>query len=240
MIKNLLISSANKNYGTSTNYYITLDEPLYNIQSVKLLHTRIPVSWYNITSANNIILFNEGSGNLIATLTKGNYNITELIIEIKNKMDLIGVNTYTVSYDKITMKLTISSTGSYILSFASSISTIWNMLGYNNVNTISNISHTSDNIIDLISVKYIQIVIPEIGIIGRSTNTNNEYTFLVPVNEDKASIIQFNENNTFNQIQYNIHNKKDIQNLHIIIKDQDNNILDLNNSDTYLLIECNY
>ena len=155
-------------------------------------------------------------------------------------MDLIGVNTYTVSYDKITMKLTISSTGSYILSFASSISTIWNMLGYNNVNTISNISHTSDNIIDLISVKYIQIVIPEIGIIGRSTNTNNEYTFLVPVNEDKASIIQFNENNTFNQIQYNIHNKKDIQNLHIIIKDQDNNILDLNNSDTYLLIECNY
>ena len=114
------------------------------------------------------------------------------------------------------------------------------MLGYNNVNTISNISHTSDNIIDLISVKYIQIVIPEIGIIGPSTNTNNEYTFLVPVNEDKASIIQFNENNTFNQIQYNIHNKKDIQNLHIIIKDQDNNILDLNNSDTYLLIECNY
>ena len=149
-------------------------------------------------------------------------------------MDLIGVNTYTVSYDKITMKLTISSTGSYILSFASSISTIWNMLGYNNVNTISNISHTSDNIIDLISVKYIQIVIPEIGIIGRSTDTNNEYTFLVPVNEDKASIIQFNENNTFNQIQYNIHNKKDIQNLHIIIKDQDNNILDLNNSDNYL------
>lgn len=234
MIQNLFIDSVNKSYGTSSNFQITLDDSL-NINNVKLLNARIPVTWYNIDSLNNTILFNEGAGNLTATLPLGNYNITDLTSELKIQLDSAGLDTYTVTYDSKTMKMTISSSGTFSLLFNTSSSEIWEILGFNKTDTNIASSHVGNNVIDLIRIKYIQIIVPELGIIGHSTKTNQQYTFLIPVNENRSDIIHYFDNNDFNQIK---HQKcKRLSFLNVQLKDQKNREVNLNGSEISMIVE---
>ena len=59
--------------------------------------------------------FNEGGGELIATLTEGNYNGNSLATEIKTQLDAAGGQTYTVSYSESTAKITISAPSNFSL-----------------------------------------------------------------------------------------------------------------------------
>lgn len=233
MIRNFLIESSNKSYGSSSNFNIILDEPI-KVDEVRLLHSRIPVTWYNIDSFNNNILFNEGAGNLTATIPVGNYAISELVSEIKTQMDIVGSDTYTVTYNTKTMKLTIASTGTFSLLFNTSTSEIWEMIGFTKTNTSVGASHTGTNVIDLVRIKYIQIIIAELGLFGRSTNTNYEYTFIIPVTENRSDILHFNDENNFNQLQRL--NGRIVNNMNIILRDQKNRTINLNGSEISILI----
>lgn len=70
---------------------------------------------FTITSANKFLNFDEGSGELTAELSVGSYTMTEMLAVVKNAMDTIGTDTYTVSVDRDTRKFTISSTGTFSL-----------------------------------------------------------------------------------------------------------------------------
>ena len=194
------------------------------------MNCSIPVTWYNVkTGVNDTILFNEGAGNLTATLTQGNYSISDLVTEIKTALDTAGLDTYTVTYSSISMKITISSTGSFSLLFNTGSSEIYKLIGFENIDTSSASSHVGSNVIDLALVKRIQIIIPELGVIGRSTDTNVEYTFLIDVDENRGNLVHFNDQGNFNQFQFGSY--KTLSQLHVILRDQDNNILDLNGGD---------
>lgn len=65
-------------------------------------------------STNNKLDFNEGGSELTATITAGTYTLSTLATEIKTQMEVVGAETYTVSFDKDD-KLTISSTGRFSL-----------------------------------------------------------------------------------------------------------------------------
>ena len=82
---------------------------------------------FTITTSNNKIDFNEGGGDLVATITAGTYTATTLAAEIKTRMDAAGTDTYTISYSTTTGRWTISSDGS-------TLSLLWDT-GSNSANT---------------------------------------------------------------------------------------------------------
>lgn len=62
-----------------------------------------------IDSSNNRLDFDEGSGNILATLTSASYSPDGLAAEIKTQMEASGSETYTVSYSPTTLNFTITS-----------------------------------------------------------------------------------------------------------------------------------
>ena len=70
---------------------------------------------FEITRNNNIINFDEGGGELTATISIGKYTATTLQTAVKTALDAVGADTYTVVFDRVTRKYTISSTGTFSL-----------------------------------------------------------------------------------------------------------------------------
>ena len=66
-------------------------------------------------NVNDAIDFDEGGGELQATLTPGIYNADTLCAEIKTQMDAAGALTYTISYSDTTNKFTIAGSGNFTL-----------------------------------------------------------------------------------------------------------------------------
>ena len=81
-------------------------------------------------AAGKYIDFDEGGGELTATLIVGTYTAIELCLEIENKMDTAG-GTYTISYSETTGKFTISSGSNFTLRWLTG-------------------THAADNVADLI------------------------------------------------------------------------------------------
>ena len=75
----------------------------------------------SITAANNQIDFKEGGAGaqFTATLVTRTYTPGELAASVAQRMTLAGSNTYTVSFDPLTNKFTIASSGGYL-------SILWN------------------------------------------------------------------------------------------------------------------
>lgn len=65
-----------------------------------------------IDATNNKIDFEETAATeLTATLTNGVYTIAQLKNEIKNQLNAVGVSVYTVTYDQVARKYTLTSDG---------------------------------------------------------------------------------------------------------------------------------
>jgi len=121
---------------------------------------------YNITSANNTIVFTEGVSTATARLPVGSYNITNLIDAVDAVMTSASPNayTYTSSYSSLTLFMTISSTGNFTFNWANANATAYAIMGYNKVNTTSAASHTSTNAINLSYPQYLFISIDDVAL----------------------------------------------------------------------------
>jgi len=67
--------------------------------------------FFKIDATNNKIDFNEGAGALVATITVGDYSVSGLQTAIKTALEVLGLETYTVSFSALTGKWTISHAG---------------------------------------------------------------------------------------------------------------------------------
>lgn len=105
---------------------------------------------FDVTDNNRYIDFNEGSGELTATLNVGSYTLTELIAEVQNQMNATGVFTYTVSVNRTTRVITITSDSAMILLFGTGTNlerSASTLLGYDVSDTSSATSHVADSAI---------------------------------------------------------------------------------------------
>jgi hypothetical protein len=72
---------------------------------------------HEITVSNNIINFDEGGGELAATLEVGFYSLTDFAIEVQRALNDAGALTYTVSVNRTTRLITISAGSNFSLLF---------------------------------------------------------------------------------------------------------------------------
>jgi len=120
---NLVIDSRDRNtdnYPNSYKYQVDFDYIYKDIVSIELVSANIPKTEYLINNSNNSLIFSENGGSeLEATIAIGNYTPSTLKTAIKNAMEAVGGDTYTVDADEtLTNKFTITkSSGSLELFF---------------------------------------------------------------------------------------------------------------------------
>lgn len=237
----IIINSKDRYSGTSTSFKIRSDRLIRDIEWIKLCYAYIPNMFYNINSNNNVLTVEEGGGGDVSvTLTNGNYNISELISHIQTKLNAAGglSGTFTVTYNDITMKITIASTVDFSLNFSNSTSTIYKILGFDNEDKTPDASNwTGDNPVDLQYIENYNIVMNNIGeYVHNITDNSYFFSFVIPNNKNKTEIVEYYENKNFEQ-KIDTGKTLDISYLDIELRDQSNKIVDLNSIDWHFIIK---
>lgn len=194
---------------------------------LQLQNCSIPYSFYNINNNTNYFNYLDDGQLYNVTLTNGNYNINQLVTELKNK---IGQN-FTITYNNITNKITFSHNKDFTFIY----SKLLDILGFtmNNLSSV-NKSLTSTNCINLNYIRCINLV-SNISTynINKSLENNSVILCNIPVNNSPYSIIYYQNYNGFRTNLYT--NKLD----YITIKLTDNyeNNIDLNGLNFNLTIQ---
>lgn len=111
-------------------------------------HSKFYYGW-QITNSNKYIDFNDGAGVKTATLKVGYYSSADLMIEIKKKMDALSTLDFTISFNRTTRKLTLSSTVNFSLLFGTGPNAAQStsaLLGYTASNKIGANSYLAENV----------------------------------------------------------------------------------------------
>jgi hypothetical protein len=152
--KTVYLSSKNRSTGTSDNFTIidTQERFVNTPQSVKSKTITIPVTWYNVTEANNKFEFTgDETGLHEIVIPPGNYSGATLAKALQDAITaILGCGEYTVVYDCSTGKFTISSkTEAFSIDFTID-ENMADLLGFEEVVTDSLMSHTSTKVANII------------------------------------------------------------------------------------------
>jgi len=104
---------------------------------------------HTIDSSNRNIDFNEGSGEVVASLRVGDYTLTTFIDEVARALNEAGSQTYTVTVNRATRKITISATSNFSLlvdSGSHAGTSAFGLIGFDGEDDLTgNNSYTSDS-----------------------------------------------------------------------------------------------
>ena len=82
---------------------------------VSVMNAQIPSSFYNINETNNVFTYTYTTLSVLSvTITKGNYNATNLISELQSKLTTAGTP-MTITINKITGNLTFTASVSFLI-----------------------------------------------------------------------------------------------------------------------------
>lgn len=154
--KTVYLSSKNRSTGTSDNFTIADTQERFvknvNPQSIKAITVTIPVTWYNVTAANNQFEFTSAiTGLHHIEISPGNYSGETLAQALQDALEVeIPCGGYTVTYDCNTGKFTVASkTEPFSVDFTIA-NNMAEILGFEEVVTASAMSHTSTKVANII------------------------------------------------------------------------------------------
>jgi len=171
------------------------DEEIHQI----ILSSEIPYSWYNVSSdiLNNVINYEDESvSNVLFTFPNKDYDIDELVKVINADDDF----PFSSSYDKYTMKLTLTNTSLITKTIRWDLSNASKIMGFNNTTTSivsTGNSVESDNIIDLATIHSLFIKSNSSSNMVFSTRSGFSQTIQkVSVDVNSGNIIYLNQNDS--------------------------------------------
>lgn len=211
-----------------------------NVIGFRLIKCTLQNLHYNIHDGNKTFIFQyNGGGDLTITLDTKSYDSeSDIATELALKMNAAaGTSTdITVTYDSSTRKYTISHPSNMLILLFSdttiSGSSIYRLLGFNNCNTGSLTSHTSQNVAD-ISIHYVDLEVKEIPYIACKKNpTGKSIIDRIPLDAGLGSIVHYRSptceyfsQNYFFPItlsELNINLYEDTHNIHYYNENSDN------------------
>lgn len=141
------LRSVDRKHGSIDNFECEINS-LSNVHWLQIQDMTVMLSHYQIDATNNVLTFSEGAGDLTAILKNGNYSTSEIIAELKSKLDASGALVYTVTIDNINNKMTIASTGNYELKWTLN-APLASMFGFNATDLSGSATYTGQGIINL-------------------------------------------------------------------------------------------
>lgn len=221
--KLLYLNSKDASYNSVYDFTFNLNRTINNVKTIQLLNYNIAYATYNISSYNNnnIIKWTE-TGNvntMTAILDDGIYSSTEIISQLKIKMDAATntLNTWTISFNDITQKFTITaSTADFVILYDTT--TLRKALGLTSNGTSSSKILVMQTTADLLTSKQLEIHIPNIirNYSSSLSSTSDDIIYLIPLtNIENFTYIS----NSFTGNELNSY-QKDISQIIISIVDQ--------------------
>ena len=196
-------------YPTTQDYVIVLDKEYKDIISVELISAVVSKTQYNINSSNNIIDFLEETGDITmqATISTGNYTISELLTEIISELNNISsiqgnTLTYTLTVNSKTNKIDITANDNFSLLFNGGTeihnsgtrsiyptNSIAPVIGFDRKDYIGTNTYSSPFMYNLDGEPYVFLYIKELENIEGSLNENgNSFTKLILDTEQNKSM----------------------------------------------------
>jgi hypothetical protein len=102
---------------------------------------------HNVGTTSTSLDFAEGAGEIQANLTIGDYTLTELLDEVKNQMDAVGGQIYTITVDRKSRLVTISAPGNFELlvdTGSRADSSVYTLLGFTGSDRTGSNTYTGD------------------------------------------------------------------------------------------------
>lgn len=218
----IILDSRNRLSGSNASFEVDFNTNNINDQEVAigLDSAVIPNFIYPIRSGRNQIVFNEGKGNLTATIDEGFYDATNFAAAVKTALDAASTTplVYTVSISTTTNRITISTTANFSINFASSSSEMWKILGFSQgITTTSALSCTGTMPVRLDNDEYLLLEIMNVS--NDNLNTQFPSTSIVdtiPLNGAFGDVIYYKSNDVNN---YSIAEHSDIMFLRVKLRD---------------------
>jgi len=187
--KYLVINSIDRTNGSSASFSLQLPYGII-FSYAELITFRIPNTFYNITSYNNLV----GVNNTVYALTPGCYNLDELFSALVNLIP----NFQSITYDDIVGKTTITTNTSVTINFTVG-GYLNRVLGFPDNYTSTSSSFVSSSPPFL---AYYQLYI-EIDKLSTNFMTSNllyrSPTFIIDNNVNKNNMITFSQNSQYDQ-----------------------------------------
>lgn len=195
-----IIDSKNRNQvgeANACNFVITLNPPMARVKKATLLWANIPNTLYNVQAGiNDTIELIDPFGPSNIQIPAQFYSVPALVATLSSKFTAAGSQSYTVTYSPSTFKITIAASDEFALDFTSSNSCAA-LLGFANVVTPSSTSLTGSSVVNLgVNPLYIGIAELNNGVYG---NAGAGYAFVIPINVDAGSTIQYESPPAFAQ-----------------------------------------
>lgn len=102
-----------------------------------------------VTTANNSLNFNEGAGELLASISVSSYTTETMAVALKTALDAAGTLVYTVDFDRDTRKYTISTTAPFDLLIATGTqlgTSIFSLIGFTGADLTGLTTYTGNNV----------------------------------------------------------------------------------------------
>lgn len=164
------------------NFTVDLSEEGYgvfkDVIGFRLIKCGVPNRDYQITDANNTLMFTFGGTQKEIVLTPGSYTGDTMAIALNSKMNAVtGVSDISVTFSDITLKFTFTSvatTGLLGLVFGSQGTNLHIILGFEHINVSPATLITSTNIPNF-SIHYVDIICHEIPYIACKSNSTGNH-----------------------------------------------------------------
>lgn len=192
-----------------------------------ILSAELPYSFYNISAdiKNNEIKYSDSGVDYTFTLPTKDYDINELVRVITADTNF----PFTATYDKFTMKITLTSTSANTVTLKWTQSNSFKVLGFSNaidVDVVSAGTTISDNIIDLATIHSLMIKSNTASNMVFSTRAGFSQTVQkVSVDVNSGAIIYLNQNDSRQHTVIN----SNVDMLDLRITDQNDNLVNFNN-----------
>ena len=234
------IDSALRTSGDIGNFEVILNHPVTLNRDrqyfMRIENIKLPTSFYNINSNYNTLKITEdpsGTPDAISvSVPEGNYNESELrstLVALLNTATLNG-NTYTITYDSITGKATITTdVTDFEVDSITNGSTLNKGLGFGDATyTSTALSLVSVNHVSLNFLRYVNIK-SDLGSNNHYSQQNLEDIGVqLPITEGRSTI-QFYDNH--NGYKAKLENRHNIKHIRFVLIDNNKNVVDLNGVD---------
>jgi len=172
---------------STADFHVNLSRQYHGIQQVNLISAAIPITFYTVTTLNNILRYGATS----LEVTPGDYTISELVSAIQVGLSLDNTTFpsggVTVTRGVNTNKVTIAATDSFPMLLSNSTRSIAPLLGFLLEDRNTATSHTSQNVFNLATPLAFIVTIDQLP----GGDAPSTFLRLLPISGDSGELLLY-------------------------------------------------